>query len=147
MIGVTQTRTGFPSGNCTEAALASVLGCGLDDVPVLWCGRFDVATVEEAQPSDRMAAMLSWLRETHGKQWIEWRFVSPMSLPLTGDVYSEIPEWRGDWAEPHFLVGPNPDGIAHVVVGVRGAVAWDSNPLRRGIVAATRIGQLWPVAE
>lgn len=27
---VAQTRTGFPSGNCAEAAIASLLGCDLD---------------------------------------------------------------------------------------------------------------------
>lgn len=143
---VTQTRTGFPAGNCTEAALASLLGCDIEDVPVLWSGDMGATTDDDAQPPERFAAMLDWLHD-RGWEWREWRLAEPVAPPVPEAAYLAASGWRGGWSAPHFLAGPNQDGIAHMVIGSRGVVLWDPNPTRRGIVAVTHIGQLWPVEK
>jgi hypothetical protein len=144
VLRVTQTRFGFPSGNCTEAALASVLGVPLEAVPSLWCGRLDVATPEEAQPADRYAALMAWLRREHGVRWEVWTLPAPVPLPVPRSAY-DAGEGLGRWWDaPHFLSGPNPDGVRHMTVGLRGVVEWDPNPRRRGILSAEDVGALVP---
>lgn len=141
---VTQTRTGFPAGNCTEATLASLLGVDIDEVPALWSGDMGAKDYAEAQPPERMAALLDWLEEQHGVRWVEWRLHAPCGLPISA-VDLPHPDML-DMGHPHVLVGPNPDGVPHMVVGQGGEIRWDPNPLRRGITSVTHIGALVPVA-
>lgn len=141
---VTQTRTGFPAGNCTEATIASLLGVDLESVPQLWSGDLDAKDYAEAQPPERMVALLDWMEREHGVRWVEWRLHEPCGLPIAA---VDLPRRDLlDMSRPHVLVGPNPDGVPHCVVGQGGDVRWDPNPARRGIVAVTHIGALVPVA-
>lgn len=141
---VTQTRTGFPAGNCTEAVLASLLDIDIEDVPQLWCGRLDVKDGTEAQPAENMAALLDWLEVEHGVRWVEWKLSAPCGLPIAAVDLPALDLL--DTTQPHILVGPNPDGVQHCVVGQGGGVRWDPNPRRRGIACVTHIGALVPVA-
>lgn len=141
---VTQTRTGFPSGNCTEACIASVLGCDLDEVPQLWSGRDDCRDDAEAQPRKNLLRLARWLHE-RGWAWREWTFAGRPELPLPRSAFTGAERWAGPIDQVHLIAGINPDGLAHMVVGKGGEVVWDPNPQRRGIQVATAIGQIVPL--
>jgi len=131
---VTQDRTAYPSGQCTEATIASILNVGLEEVPDLWTG--DPRHPYSRSP-ERWMALHDWLK---GKGLIivalHW---TPRSLPLTVP-YME-PEFDArdigsliDYSKPHGLSGQNPaDGVSHFCVGVEGQIVWDPHPKRLGL--------------
>ena len=102
---VFQTRYGDPAGNCTEAALASLLECSLDEVPDLW-----VLAGSPTEPGGRSApeapcwrvALDTWLAE-RGLAWVD----------LTGAVT----EWWLPEGVNVLAFGPaKANGVAHCVV-------------------------------
>lgn len=140
---VTQTRTGIPEGNCTEACVASILGCDLAEVPEL----FDPFG-PDYRPAERFHALLEWIM-SRGFFWI-WGDFEPRPLPAAfGAIYGQPLEgWLQDldWDGYHLLAGPSPGGVSHCVVAEGGRVVWDPNPSRRGIIHADGIGILAPIA-
>jgi len=152
---VTQSRTGAPSGNCTEATIASLLGCRLEEVPVLWSGNMNAKTLEEAQPPERLEVLNQWLEE-RGLIWVNWTFAEPVAGPIAAEVYErsrgpwpndDSPEyWLGPaFGRPHIIGGFNPDGVPHFCVGMAGKVLWDPNPLRRGLATIDSIAALFHI--
>jgi hypothetical protein len=125
MIPVTQTRNGCPSGNCTEASIASLLGIGLDEVPDLY---------DPAAPPDRWTtfpALCDWLR-ARGLMWV--RVMSP-PVGEPGPALWWAPEWLPAWviSEYHLIGGESVRGIGHMVVGRHGEIVWDPHPARAGL--------------
>lgn len=122
---ITQTRFGAPEGNCTEAALATLVGCALEDVPSLLaeCGR------DQENPTKSWLRVLDdWLQAFHGLHflWVDLRSVHAAGqiLSLFGDV-------------PHLMAGPSPRGpFGHMVVAVSGQMVWDPHPSRDGLGGA-----------
>ena len=140
---VTQVRTGYGRGQCTEAAIASILECRLDEVPELWGGPSVPvdAPPEEQQPQENHERLWAWL-QTRGFLFA-WGEFSERPVPLLylrfGEAFDDLP-----WAGFHLMAGPNPDGVQHMVVARGGGVAWDPNPSRRGITACSAVGFLLP---
>ncbi len=150
---ITQTRTGYGRGNCTEAALASILEVELATLPELWAGPhvpFD-APPDMHQPTERCEALWRHLREVHSVVWCEMRF--PRRLQLSEvDAYTVVSAYQAVLGpapatlEHHVMFGPNPGGVSHCVVGRMGAVVWDPNPSRAGLAAVDGLIFLVPLA-
>lgn len=141
---VTQTRTGVPQGNCTEACIASVLEVPLEEVPDLYD-----ATTDTGHDPERWTQLRQWLRE-RGFLWMFADFKA-RDLPLRFvDHWQFAPDdflTQIDWDTSHyFFCGPNPDGLPHCVVAQGGQVVWDPNPFRRGITAVDGLVYLTPLA-
>lgn len=122
---VDQTRFGRPEGNCTAAALASILGVPLDVVPGL----------ADVNDWNACVAGLNAFLETLG-WWLVWIDLNPIPLPLP---------WLSEELY-HLMSGPNPDGIPHMTVGKGGQLHHDPNPSRRGIMHCDGLGLLTPLA-
>lgn len=129
---VTQSRLGMGDrakniapGNCFQAAIASVLGLQLSDVP------------DEADTIDRLKAkgveikshasswcawwleLQQWLAAKHGLQMAD---VKPRSLEgVVEDFY-------------HIASGKSPRGLMHSVVWLGASMVWDPHPSREGLV-------------
>jgi hypothetical protein len=100
-----QDRFGFPEGNCTEAALASILECPLSDVPDLR------ETPEEGM--EWVVALNEWLVPTYG-----------LCLVFFGSNWGDVPYPPG-WV---LFSGMGPRGLGHMVVGFDGEVRHDPHP-------------------
>ena len=111
MVPVTQTRFGFPEGNCTEAALASVLEIDLDSVPDL----------KDTDPdgNEWVEVINEWMVPTHG-----------LYLACFGT------DWGGAPFPPAWVLlgGLGPRGLQHMVVGFGGEVRHDPHPDQAGLV-------------
>ena len=79
MIPVTQTRTGYGCGNCTEAGIASLLGVALEDLPDIWAGPHvpDDAPAEEHQPLANRIRLWEWLKREHSVQLCGVKLLQP----------------------------------------------------------------------
>jgi hypothetical protein len=145
---VDQVRIGFGRGQCTEAAIASLLGVPLDAVPDLWAGPDAGPTAEEQQPIVNLIRMWEWLKTNHGVQLCGVRLATPMPLyeawMRARDVLPGVAV-LDDWARWNLAVGPNPDGVGHYVVCRDGTMVHDPNPRRRGIVECTHVQWLVPL--
>ena len=144
---VTQVRTGYGKGQCTEAAIASLIGCTLEDVPDLWTGAPDGSTEEEHQPYENRVRLWNWLKREHGVMLCAVRLLENTEAQAAYDRALQLFVEPKDavWAEYHYLVGPNPDGVNHVIVARRGVPVWDPNPSRRGITAVRWVEWLVPL--
>lgn len=139
---VTQTRTGRPMGNCTEAAIASLLEVELDQVPQLW----DPAdtTDRDQRPKHRVDAFYEFIR-SRGFVMAWGDLVEPIPLPLDPRRWTDGAHLLEGY---HLLGGPQVGTeIPHMVVAHGGRVVWDPNPNRRGISAIDGIGWLQPIHE
>lgn len=120
---VTQTHTGAPRGNCGAAALASLIGCELAEIPDL----FEALGVA--------GSLCPWGAARGDLVWRDWllarglamiaRPIDPTPMAALGEILEGV-LW--------IAAGRNPDGIGHVVLALGRAVLWDSNPQRRGIL-------------
>lgn len=137
--GQTQDRASAPYGNCLEAALATVLGVPLGQVP-------DLRTAAEKRGVNgrrldalmryRKSALRRWIAEHFGLLWIE----SPGVPDLGGE----------DWnAEPLVWLasGMSPRGLRHVVVYVDDVMAWDPHPSRDGLLDIDAWGVFVPLGQ
>lgn len=113
LVGVKQTILGRgpdfgePPGNCMQAALATVLGRRLQDVPHFL----------EHGDADWWEQMNDWLLEHH-------------QVALIGLAV-------GDWHVPrvlHLMQGLTVRDTKHVVVGYAGEQVWDPHPSDDGLV-------------
>jgi hypothetical protein len=119
LTGVKQTVLGRgpefnePCGNCMQAAVATVLGVGLDEVPHF--------LVDGPSPGwwDRMNA---WLLAHHG--------VAIITLVASDFVVPPV---------VHLMVGTTCRGSKHVVVGFDGRMVWDPHPSDAGLVTVEHI--------
>lgn len=139
---VTQTRTGIPTGNCTEACIASIMEVDLGEVPSLW----DPETGDHHTAS-QWSQVYAWLR-SRGRMMVYGDF-DPVGLPAP---FAAVYPWAAHhwiahlgWGGFHLLAGPNPDGVPHWVVGHGGRLVWDPNPRSRGIVMADGLALLAPL--
>lgn len=139
MIPVTQTRTGFPAGNCTEATIASILEIPLSEVPDLFDPEEDPVSTTWRQA--RWIEMHRWLLEKHGLKYVQVCLPPEQALPIFVNGLGE----ETVRTTYHMLMGKNPDGLGHAVVGLNGEMVWDPNPLRRGIVDPDEVVFLVPV--
>lgn len=138
MIGVTQSRTGRPAGNCTEASIASILGVPLEAVPDLYDPEEDPESPTWRQA--RWKVLHDWLLTEHGLKYVQVRLPPAQALPIIARGIGEE-ALRNTY---HLLMGKNPDGLGHAVVGLNGEMVWDPNPRRRGIVDADEVVFLLP---
>lgn len=147
MIGITQTRTGYGRGQCTEASIASLLEVPLETVPDIWAGPY--APLDAQQPLELSIKMWEWLKREHGVMLcgIKLRERAPTIREawLRADGLFPFDWSESEWARYHIAIGPNPDGVEHCVVAERGELAWDPNPRRRGIVACQFVQWLVPL--
>lgn len=132
MIGVHQTLFGVAAGdprepgNCTQAAVASLLELPLDDVP-----HFVGLTIGDPRPGAWFPVLQSWSIDTFGFTWI---FVPPDELAGV--------EWTCDPAELTFLGGgrsPRGPWGHSIVVDGRCELVWDPSPQGGGVA------ELWDV--
>lgn len=138
MICLTQTRTGFPAGNCTETSMACILELPVEVLPPLWSrktGRSEATWCRLHTALRDLGYVLVW---------------ADIELQHTPVRFNELWPWHPaaafpEWRSFHLLGGPNPDELSHCVVGYNGEMFWDPNPRRRGIVAVDGIGALVPI--
>jgi hypothetical protein len=147
---VTQTRTGFGRGNCTEASIASLLGVEIDQVPDLWTGAPDGSTAEEHQPFANRLHLWQWLKSKHGVQLCGVKLATPErdlgeAWRRASDVIPLDVE-AATWARHHLIIGHNPAGVWHQICGARhGRMVWDPNPSRAGVVDCQWVEWLVPL--
>lgn len=120
MIPVDQTDTSHTTGNCLQAAWASLMECGLDEVP-------HFAAMEEW-----FSPQFEWVKEhTGNREYLKYR--KHAQFP----VYDEL-QTEEDQARTHvILCGPSPRGEhwhAVVVDARTGELAHDPHPTdKRGV--------------
>lgn len=92
-------------GNCLQAALASMLGLHLNDVP-------------------HVVAL--------GRRWWLWglkAFLASRGLEFTNYAAGDVePLGR------HLISGLSPRGVDHAVVGYKGVMVWDPHPTHAGLI-------------
>lgn len=148
MIPVDQIRVSAPMGQCTEAAIASLLHVQLGDVPDLY---------DPARPDDRSEtwpALLRWIN-AQGYLWIggplggdrPLPLLLPMDLPYVAERANLGWKLRRWWRGHHLLLGYNPAGVGHACVGLAGALVHDPNPSRAGLATVDEVAVLVPVAD
>lgn len=148
-----QVRTGYGRGQCTEAAIASILGVPLEAVPDLWAGPDvpDDAPAHVHQPIERLLAMWAWLKSDHDVMLCGVRLSVRMPVEVAWERSIYTMARAGfhvdslDWSAYHLASGPNPDGHGHYVVCNLGRVVHDPNPKQRGIINAEHIQWLVPL--
>jgi len=134
MIGfspTTQTRQGWPYGNCVQASYAAILDLPLDEVP-----RFDPAILGSEGQGERERR---WLRSLDPPlDLIEVQV--PPGLP---------PSFLPEVVPPveHLISGLSPRGFGHRCVGWGGRVLWDPHPSRAGLTRVYSVGFLVPLAR
>lgn len=117
---ITQTRfykhpTPDCRGNCQQAAMASLLGLQLDDVP-------------------------DFLAEGDYQFWPSvWRYTKSLDLN-----YSETGDVDQLYGFHHLAYGESPRGCDHAVVYRYGALVWDPHPSREGLTRVKRYALLVP---
>lgn len=126
---VKQTKYGY-EGNCWQAAIASLLGLRLEDVPDFVHERYPVEKNENSAWEYEEGVRLNpfhwqdtqtWLRE-RGLYMVEANsFVAPHVSPLGF----------------HLKGGKSPRGFDHVVVGLGEATIHDPHPDDGGLVSYT----------
>jgi hypothetical protein len=116
---ITQTKfhkhpTPDSHGNCQQAAMASLLGLQLDDVP-------------------------DFFADGEHQFWPSvWRFTKASGLTyctLRGVRY--LPFY-------HLAYGPSSRGCEHAVVWYEGKLAWDPHPSREGLLSVSEFALLVP---
>jgi hypothetical protein len=140
VIPVDQVRVGVPAGQCTEAALASVLEIPLDAVPDLWGGQ----GADEPRPVRRWVQFLG-LVLAHGLQYVQYNTDPTPTAEVDLDALGLPREARFCARGFHLLAGENPDGLGHMCVGHNGKLVHDPNPSRRGLVTVDAIVVLIPL--
>ena len=140
MIPVDQIRTGKPQGQCTEAAVASVLEVPLDTVPDLWGGQ----GADEERPPRRWVQLLG-LVLAHGYQFVRFNIPCMPVNDLDLDALDLPRKARFCARGFHLLGGENPDGLEHMVVGKNGYVVHDPNPSRRGLISVDEVAVFIPL--
>lgn len=132
--GVTQSRTGYPYGNCVEAAVATLLSLPIEAIP-------DARSDPESQGlkgEDYLAArnfiLHAWLERVCGLTLVEG----------PGDH----PPWIGQTAAPLYWIasGPSPRGLNHVVVMADLDMVWDPHSSREGLKSIEKWMVLVPLA-
>lgn len=109
-----------PPGNCTQAAVATLLGLQLEDVP-----HFVDLTIGDPRPGAWWPVFESWSREYHGVGWIS---VEPEDALAV--------EWEVAATEVLLLGG----GFTHrgtkhsIVIDGNLNLVWDPNPGGNGVV-------------
>lgn len=102
-------------GNCMQAAVATLLGLDMDDVP-------HFAAMAEDEWQDAFTA---------------WLFTGNLLWVVLDVEY--VPEGM-----PCLLSGPSPRGVDHLVVGVGAEMVFDPHPSRAGLVSIDRVWVLAP---
>ncbi len=130
---VSQTVTGWPSGNCVAAAYSSLLGIPIERIPRLDPG----AAMRAGQEQGHRERM--WLASI-GYDLFEITAGPGPDDELSQDVLDCIPEDL-----PHLMSGISPRGFGHRCVGIGGRLSWDPHPSRAGLVSVYSIGILVPL--
>lgn len=117
---IRQTKFGDPDGNCWQACLAMVIGCELDEVPII-----------VAQGKSAFGCMLAandWLNgRGYGLFVTEWWRTDEQAEPGLG--------FEG---APYIACGPGPRGLRHAVVRWH-AKEWDPHPSDAGLLSVDEI--------
>lgn len=145
---VFQTRFGAPTGQCTEASIASILECELHEVPDLY---------DPERPDSRERTwpiLLQWLVD-RGVCWVGGPLGAHRMLPLV--LPEELPHEQHNeglqfarreltvaWRRWHLLLGTNSAGVGHACVGWGGRLIHDPNPSRAGLVTVDEVAALVP---
>jgi len=144
MIPVTQTRTGAPKGNCTEACIASLLECSLEEVPSLW--HEDDGEEGPRDPTGQRNFQLYAFIVSRGFFFACYRFEHDYPLTELAQQFKRLPVPAVTHMEQGYIIGGHtPDGVPHAVVGGVGGVVHDPNPSRRGIVTFDEVTVLVPL--
>jgi hypothetical protein len=130
MRGVTQTREGFPRGDCVRASYATLLGISLEEVPPLDPGAAMTFGVEQGDLER------AWLASI-GYDLVEIAVAPDDELPE--EVLGCVPDVA------HLMSGISPRGFGHRCVGVGGRLVWDPHPSREGLLTVYSIGMLVPL--
>lgn len=139
---VTQTRTGRPFGNCTEAAAASLLEIPLELLPDLCAPGFTANDpLEHIRTPERWADFLAHIFTVYRRMWFMLRAPERVSTYRPHEFPRQLHD-ANMWDEFCMLGGKNPDGVGHYTVGYRGIPCWDPNPRRRGLRSYNEISWL-----
>ncbi len=107
-------------GNCTQAAIATIMGLELDEVP-------DFNTLHKDKPHSGYF----W---GHIAKWFYSRgYIFQMSDP------------KYSWPCLYLASGPSPRGVSHIVVMEDGKLVHDPHPSRAGILSVDRNYILLPI--
>jgi hypothetical protein len=128
MRGVTQSREGFPGGDCVRASWATLLGLDLEDIPPLDPGTAMSLGVEQGDLER------AWLASI-GLDLVEIKVGPDDELPE--EVLGCVPD-----GVAHLMSGISPRGFGHRCVGVGGQLVWDPHPSRDGLLTVYSIGLL-----
>lgn len=122
----TQSREGWPLGDCVRASYATILDLPLEAVP-----RFDPAILGGEEQRDKERRWLSSL----GLTLVE---ISSAPDELPNEVLGLIPPGL------HLISGISPRNLGHRCVGMGGRVVWDPHPSRAGLTRVYSVGLLVP---
>lgn len=122
----TQSREGYPYGDCVRASYATILDLPLEAVP-----RFDPAVLGGEEQRDRERRWLASI----GLTLVE---ISSDPEALPSAVLGLIPPGL------HLISGISPRKLGHRCVGMNGRVVWDPHPSRAGLEKVYSIGLLVP---
>lgn len=130
LVGIKQTilgrgpEHGEEAGNCHQAALATVLGVQLEDVP-----HFLARWTADDPADDWWDRQQNWLREYHSLEML--------ALDADKMRYSDGRLWAPKGL--HLLVGRTVRDSTHVVVGYDGEMIFDPHPSNAGLTEITYI--------
>lgn len=127
MTPTTQTREGWPYGDCVRASYATILGLPFRFVP-----RFDPAALRPGE-SQRQRE-----REWLGSMGIDLLEYSTAPDPMPADFLEGLPPVE------HLISGLSPRGFGHRCVGFAGRVEFDPHPSRAGLTKIWSVGFLVP---
>lgn len=105
-------------GNCYQAALASLLGMNIDDVP-----HFYEDAKSDKPEHDFETAVEEWI-----DNWLHDRGLMRIELMMSGGTVSEalaILLVMVPVTYPILLSGLAPNGMPHVVIAQGGSIVWD----------------------
>lgn len=122
----TQTREGWPYGDCVRASYATILGVPFDSIP-----RFDPAALGGR---DQRQAERQWLASI-GLELVE---IANADEAQMEEVLDSMPDVY------HLMSGLSPRGLCHRCVGFGGRLAFDPHPSRAGLVTVYSVGFLVP---
>lgn len=123
IVGVRQTRIGHPSGDCYRAAVATVLGYAIEDVPDIHYALDRWTSAGAEKPPEEVAEVARVSLE-----WARW-FRGIGLMPICVERLSIPEEIEGGYGLVTIGTVESASGPwHHAVVCLDGEIVWDPNP-------------------
>lgn len=138
--GVTQSRVGWPWGNCLEACLATLFAVPLDRIP-------DARREVEAQGTTQGPMLHDAIARRRDELLHDWVLSRGFLWIRTRDL--NLPAHRAPSAPPVLWIasGPSPRGFQHAVIYAGPQLLWDPHYSRAGLVRVTHASLFVPLGD